>query len=313
VALLVYFGGRIDAGKLLDELRHARWEWILLAAVLGPVGLVVRARRWHYLFPAGSRPPGLLPAMMIGYMVNNILPLRAGEIVRVYVVARRWGHGFWTILATVIVERVLDGLAIVAVLGGLMLLIPVPRELQWAAAALLAVDVVAVAALVALVVAPARFRAVTSACLRPWPALAARVLGMVETFARGLEGVRTLAHAGPLAAWTVVVWCLPALATWAVIRAVNLDLGWTAGWTVLAFVGLGISIPSAPGFIGVFHAAAILALGIFDVPTETSAAYAILLHASQYVPVTLVGWVFFLREHVSLTAATHAAPTTERV
>ena len=60
----------------------------------------MRAWRWHYLFPAHSRPPGLVPAIMIGYMVNNVLPLRAGEVVRVYAVARRWPGHFWTVAAT---------------------------------------------------------------------------------------------------------------------------------------------------------------------------------------------------------------------
>jgi uncharacterized protein (TIRG00374 family) len=283
-----------------------------LAALLGPAGLLARARRWRYLFPSGARPPGLVPAIMIGYMVNNILPLRAGEIVRVYVVARRSRHGFWTALATLVVERVLDGLAIVVILAGLIFVVPVPRQLEWAAIVLLAIDVAAMTALVLLAVAPARLRRVLRRVLRRWPRLAERALRTHDTFGRGLEGVRTPGHLAPLAAWTLVVWCLAAAAAWAVIRAVNLDLGWIAGWTVLAFVGLGVSIPSAPGFIGVFHAAAILALGLFGVSPATSGAYAILFHASQYIPVTLVGWAFLLREHVSLTTATHVTPTTEQ-
>src|SRR6185369_475523 len=103
-----------------------------------------RAIRWRYLFPPGSEPPGLVAANMIGYMVNNILPLRAGEFVRVYVVARRWGHGFWTALATLIVERVLDSLVIVLIMVVLVLRIPVPRTLEIGAGVLLAVDLVAV-------------------------------------------------------------------------------------------------------------------------------------------------------------------------
>src|SRR2546430_8928388 len=94
---------------------------------LTPLGLWARARRWRYLFPPRSDPPGLLPAVMIGYMANNLLPLRAGEVVRVYVVARRWsaagadgtGRVFWTALATLIVERVLDSFAVVLMLGAL--------------------------------------------------------------------------------------------------------------------------------------------------------------------------------------------------
>jgi len=125
---------------------------------------VARAQRWRYLFPPGANPPGLTAAVMIGYMANNILPLRAGEVVRVYVVARRWSaadggtgpraHPFWTTLATLVVERVLDSLAIVLVLAVLILVVPVPRFLEIAALVVLAIDVAGVAVLLSLVVAP---------------------------------------------------------------------------------------------------------------------------------------------------------------
>jgi hypothetical protein len=63
---------------------------MVVAVVMAPLQIWVRGQRWWYLFPPGSNPQGITPAMMIGYMANNVLPLRAGEVVRVYVVARRW-------------------------------------------------------------------------------------------------------------------------------------------------------------------------------------------------------------------------------
>ena len=143
--------------------------------------------------------------MMIGYMVNNILPLRAGEIVRVYVVARRWGRGFWTALATLVVERVLDSLVLILVLGVLILLIPVPATLRWAATILLAVDVIAVTVLGLLAVAPAACERVLRGHLRL--ARARRPSAARLPALRGRPGwdphARTPASAG---AWTVVVW-----------------------------------------------------------------------------------------------------------
>jgi len=114
---------------------------MILAVVMAPIQIWVRGRRWWYLFPPGSNPQGVTPAMMIGYMANNVLPLRAGEVVRVYVVARRWNkapgasrsHPFWTTLATLIVERVLDSLIVVLILAVLVLVVPVPRFLEVAA------------------------------------------------------------------------------------------------------------------------------------------------------------------------------------
>jgi glycosyltransferase 2 family protein len=304
VGLLGYLVWSVDVRELGAQLARTRWEWVVMACALGPVCVWARGRRWWYLFPPGSEPPGLVPATMIGYMVNNVLPLRAGEFVRVYVVARRWGHGFWTALATLIVERVLDSLVIVLVMVVLVLRIAVPRPLEIGAALLLAADLIAVSVLCFLAVAPDRTRGLIERLTRRWPSVQHRVVGILETFVRGLEGVRTRAHFVPLVAWTVVIWLLPAFITWTMFRALDVEVPWIAAWVVLAFVGLGVAIPSAPGYIGVFHAAATVALTIFGVPATAAFGYALLFHATQILPITLVGWIFLLREHVSLAEAT---------
>jgi uncharacterized protein (TIRG00374 family) len=308
VALFAYLFRRVDVHQLVEELRATQWSWALLAAILAPAGLWVRAQRWRYLFPPGARPPGLVPGVMIGYMANNLLPFRAGEVVRVYVVARRWGRGFWTTLATLVVERVLDSLVIVLVLAVLVLMVPVPAELRWGAGVLLGIDLVALTVLGALAGAPDRFQALLTLLVRRWPKLERRLGYILETFLTGLQGIRTPGHALPLLGWTVLVWVVPALAAWTMLRGVHLDLPFVAGWTVMAFVGLGVSIPSAPGYVGVFHYAAVLALGVFGAPVTKAVGYALLFHASQILPVTLVGWVFLLREHVSLGEARRARP-----
>ncbi|HEU5322712.1 MAG TPA: lysylphosphatidylglycerol synthase domain-containing protein, partial [Methylomirabilota bacterium] len=86
-ALLAWLLRSVDPGELAHHLAATRWPWAALAAALGPAGLWARARRWAYLFPPRAAPPALLRGMLIGYMANNVLPLRAGEVVRVYVVA----------------------------------------------------------------------------------------------------------------------------------------------------------------------------------------------------------------------------------
>ena len=213
VGLLGYLVWSVDVRELGAQLARTRWEWVVVASVLGPVTVWARGRRRWYLFPPHSEPPVLVPATMIGYMVNNILPLRAGELVRVYVVARRWGHGFWTALATLIVERVLDSLVIVLVMVVLVLRVAVPRSLEIGAAMLLAADLIAVSVLCVLAIAPEPTRGLIERLTRPWPFLQHRVVGILETFVRGLEGVRTRAHLLPLVAWTVVIWILPAFIT----------------------------------------------------------------------------------------------------
>ena len=311
VGLFGYLLWTVDVRELGAQLARARWEWVLAGIVLAPLGPWTRGRRWRYLFPPASAPPGLVPATMIGYMVNNVLPLRAGEFVRVYVVARRWGHGFWTVLATLIVERVLDSLFIVLATVVLIFRIPVPRTLEIAAAILLTIDLAAVAVLGFVAVAPGPARALVERLTHRWPALQRRLVGILETFGRGLLGIRTRAHLLPLALWTAVVWMVQAAAAWTLLRALHLELPWIATWAVLAFVSLGAAIPSAPGYVGVFHAAATIALTIFGVSATAAFGYALLFHATQIIPVTVTGWVYLLREQLSLADATRARPAPE--
>jgi uncharacterized protein (TIRG00374 family) len=306
----------VDLNELGRQLAQARWAWVVPAVAAGPLVLWVRAIRWRYLFPPGSRPPGLVAANMIGYMANNVLPLRAGELVRVYVAARRLSRrrgesvtgDLWLAGATLVVERILDSLTLILILAVLVLMIPVPRAFEYAAMVVLAIDVVVAGALVGLVVAPARTHALVQRWTGRWPALQAQAGRGLTMILRGLEGIRAPAHLLPLAAWTVMAWTLGAIGAWALFPALHLELPFVAGWTVMTFVGFGVSIPSAPGYVGVWHAAAVLALSIFGVSQAPAFGYALLYHASQFVPITLLGWLFLLREHMTLGEAARARP-----
>jgi len=302
-ALLGWLLWRVDLGALGHQLGKTHWGWALVTCGLSLLGLWARARRWYYLFPPGSHPPALGRAVMIGYMGNNVLPLRAGEILRVYVVSRHWPLGFWLPLATLVVERILDGLAVVLMLGSLALLMPVPAALKWAALAILAIDVVITGVLTAITVSPELCRGLVTRLAGRWPGLERRLGRVFEMFVRGLAGVRTPAHAVPIVGWSVLVWLLPALTAWTAMFAARIDLPFLAAWAVLAFVGLGVSLPSAPGYIGVFHTAAVFALGMFGVAGPEAFGYALLYHACGFIPITLAGWICLVREQMSLGEA----------
>jgi uncharacterized protein (TIRG00374 family) len=304
----------VDRRELGRQLAATNWAWVAVTVALGLAGLYVRAIRWRWVFPPGPRPAGIVAATMIGYMANNVLPLRAGEIVRVYVLARRLRvaaglsllQAVGLVTGTLVVERVLDSLTIVLILGVLVLLIPVPAAVQWGAAVLLAIDMVGIAALVTVARAPGLGRRLLARLTRRWPTLQLHAMAIFDTGLQALEGIRAPAHAVRITVLTVVVWVMGAAAAWAMVRAVHLDLPFVSGWVIMAFVGLGISVPSAPGYVGVWHWAAALALGIFGAPSSIAVAYALLYHAASLVPVTLVGWLYLIHEHVSLGEARRA-------
>ncbi|MGH7299269.1 MAG: lysylphosphatidylglycerol synthase transmembrane domain-containing protein [Candidatus Rokuibacteriota bacterium] len=304
--LLVYVFWDVDLGVIAAELRGTLWTFLALSAGLNFVSMWVRAWRWWYLFPPGTRPTHLYRALLIGYMGNNLLPLRAGEVVRVYV-ASRHGPRFWTTLATVVVERALDGLALGLIVAGLLLIVPVPGEVRWSIAIFLAVDLIAMAVLVTIAAAPGLCRVLIEVFFHRLGWLERRLLSLLGTMTEGLRGVRTTRHVIPIILGSVGIWLFFALSVWAAMRAAHLDLPLIASWTVLAFLGLGVSLPSSPGFVGVVQAATVLALALFAVPRTEALAFSLLMHASQFFPVTAVGLLCLLLEQVSLTDAARAS------
>jgi uncharacterized protein (TIRG00374 family) len=303
--LLVYFFWDVDLAVIAARLRGTLWTFLALSIGLNFVSMWVRARRWAYLFPPGPQPSHLFRSLLIGYMGNNLLPLRAGEVVRVYV-ASRHGPRFWTTFATVVVERVLDGLALGLIVAGLLLVVPVSAEMRWSIAIFLALDLAALLLLVMIAAAPGVCRVLIETLFHRVAWLERRLMALLGTMTEGLRGLRAPGHAIPLALTSVGVWFFLALSVWAAMHSAHLDLPLVASWVVLAFLGLGVSLPSSPGFVGVIQAATVLALALFAVPRAEALSFSLLLHASQFFPITAVGLVCLLLEHVSLADAARA-------
>ena len=304
--LLVYLFHDVDFAEMGRRLASTRWGFLVASIAIYIVGLWSRARRWYYLYPPDAHPTHLLRAVVIGYMGNNLLPLRAGEVLRTYVMVRH-GQRLWTTVATVVVERVLDGLAVGCILAYLLFAVALPRELWWAAVIFVAVDLALVVILAIMVEGPELCRRIALGMTRRIaPALLRRVSDSLETFNEGLRGARTRAHLAPMLAWSVAGWVFWALSAWMGLYATHLDLPFAASWAVLGFVGLGVSLPSSPGFAGIIQAATVLALALFSVPRQEALSFSLLLHAAQFVPVTLWGLVLVVAEQVNFSDVARA-------
>jgi uncharacterized protein (TIRG00374 family) len=220
----------------------------------------------------------------------------------VYVAARH-GARFWTAVATLVVERVLDGLAVGVMLAALFLTLPMPRELRWPALVFVAVDAAGIIALAAIALGPGACASLLRGCFHRWAGAERRLLDVLGTMSEGLRGVRSRRHLLPIIASSAGIWLVLGVAVWTGLHAMHLDLPLSASWAVLAFMGLGVSLPSSPGYVGVIQAATVLALALFRVPRTEALSFSLLFHAAQYIPVTLYGLVLLLVEHVSLSEA----------
>lgn len=294
----------VSPAELLFHLGRTYWRWLALSAALNLAMLWARGFRWGWLFyPARQSGWPLVSATTIGFMANNVLPLRMGELVRGYLAARSGGLSFWTALATLAVERALDMLSILLVLGAVVFTVPVPPWLQAGALTFLALDLLAMGLLIFL----ARGRGAVAGWITRLPRFGETVTRWLALFATGLQSLGRGPHLVPLVGWTLLIWTLNAGSVWAALRAGGLALPSSAPLTVLAFAGIGVSIPSAPGFIGTLHFFVVQALAIYAVTGAEAVSVSFIYHAAGYVPVTLLGWALLMTRGVSLWEASREA------
>lgn len=280
-----------------ETLQQVDLWWLLPAIGAFAIGVWLRALRWSVLLEPVQPLTGteVTPVVLAGYTANNILPLRTGEIVRAYLLNGRYGVRKTAALATIAIERLLDGLTM---LGFLLLAMravsstPELRRVATVAAVLFAIVIVLLAVMIRGGTVRERL---LDLCVRPLPARfedSARSL-----FAGFLEGLATLSRRGDLAkavVLSIAAWLCEAAVYWFVARGFGEPLSgaMTVAGAVLTtgVANLATLVPAAPGYVGTFEAGVMLAVdGALHVPREIALSYALLVHAVLWFPVTVVG------------------------
>ena len=282
----------IDFAEVWETLRSSNYWWLLPALATLALAMVVRAVRWRYLFVRETRPGlrSLGEALLVGQFFNTVLPARAGDLARVAAINVRSGTSRAEALATVVVERVFDVLALLLLL---FVTLPWLPDVSWVrTAAVLAIAVASALGAFVLVFVlygerPLRF------LLRPLGRLSflseRRVELAAVNLAQGLAGLRR-AHLGAASfALTVASWILLAVSFWLVTFCFDLELSLGAGLLVLVATGLSLILPQAPAGLGVFEAATVVALAAFDVSKTEALSYALVLHTLNVVPFLVAG------------------------
>jgi uncharacterized membrane protein YbhN (UPF0104 family) len=281
-----WWASRQDTPELPDS--GSALGWLALASVLYAFATLARAERWHRivgLTGVGARRHDSYALTTVGYMGNNVLPARAGEMLRVVLLSGRADAGKRRLLGTVVAERLLDALALASILVVVVYLIlreatlPSDRPLVLAAVALVAV-VVAAAVLAAL-----RRRG---------------TLGRVVEFARPLaRGSRALLswHGAALLAVSFAIWALESSVYLAVARASGLDLSGMGALYLVALTNLFAMLPAAPGYVGTFDAAVLFGVKAVGGTGSAALSYLILLRFMLFVPITLVGLVVLVTRY----------------
>ncbi len=311
LVLLVFVFYQTDPSKIWDSLQQAQYIYLLPALALYFIGVGVRAARWHFLLRALKPIPtrALFPPVVIGYMANDILPARMGEIVRAYVLGRQENVSKAATLVTIVVERIFDGLTMLTfIVAGSFVLNFADAELT---ARLRLVGALFSAAIVALALfagMPRRVERLADFFIQrvPSEALRARAAALTHSLLAGLGVLRSPADSCAVYALSILAWLFETGMYVVIAWGFDIVLPLPVFLVACAFANLVTIAPSTPGYVGVFDAPVIYVLTTFGIEPNLATSYTLVLHAALILPVTLLGIFYVWRAGLSLTQMTRA-------
>ena len=299
MALLAWALRGVSATAVLDHIAEARPGPLAAAVLVATLSFPLRLLRWRLLLrdergePYRSAP--LWHAIALGFMANNLLPLRAGEVIRSFTAARLTQARFTTVISSVAVERIFDALTVVALLAFALLTSDLPSTVTVAGTSVTQLARAAgVASMVALLLAIMVVSAPLAAerlirRLLPSAKLANRLVDLIEGIRQGLAVLRSPSRLAGVIIWSLVIWLVNGLAFYLGFAAFEIPVSYAGALLMQGLLVLGISVPSTPGFFGPFEAVIVAVLALYGVPGSLAFSYALAFHITTFVPITLLG------------------------
>jgi len=312
VGLLAVFLRNADLGRVWASVTAARPDFLLLALALTCGTFIVRAERWQYLLaPLGkTRFSTVFRTTVIGFAASAVLPARAGEVIRPYLLARREGLSATAAFATIIVERILDLVAVLLLMAAFLIWFDPGLESRNSSAfeavrfGGLVMAPVAIGMLVVMFFMAGHPERLHAWVLKAEAILPARIAAMIarfaQTFAEGFAVVRSPGRLVAAMAWSIVLWIAIASGIWSVSVAFGIAMPFTGAWLMLGPLVVGVAVPT-PGGVGGFHEAYRFgATAFFGTNNDIAVGAAIVLHAISIGPVILVGLLFIVQDGLKL-------------
>jgi len=306
VTLLVWTLRGVSLSAVWAELAGSNLPLFLASAVASTLIFPLRAIRWRIILEPVAPALPLAPlwrSIAIGGMVNNLVPARAGEIARAYALTRETPVSFASALASLAVDRLFD-MVVLLLLGVASVLDPAfPRGARVAGQSLghlaqgsVVLVVLLIVGLYLLAIFPSQLvRAFEIFVRKVTPAVEERGKNALLRFSAGLSVLKSPGRFAAVLAWTIAHWLVNALAFWLGFRAVGLHLGFSAALFLQMLIAVGVALPSAPGFFGVFEKFATVGLALYGVAATAATSWAIGFHILSFIPITLIGIYYFSR------------------
>lgn len=302
-----------NLSEIAAALRQARYGMLIPALIVFSAGYVVRTLRWRYLLDPVKRVPlpRLFPLLIIGFMANNIFPSRAGEVVRAYVTGRKEGISRSATFATILIERIFDGLVLVLFFAVALFVAPLPahlppdklgmvHQITGAATAMGTTLFIALILLVAAITWRDKSVALFSRVISVLPAGSREpAMHILHSIMNGLESLRRAKDTLIILLTSIIAWGLEAASYYYVMQAFDIRMAAFVPVMLLSVVNLATLVPSTPGYFGPFEFFGAGTLKFFGADPESALACILVIHGLVFLPITLLGVLFVSREGLS--------------
>jgi uncharacterized protein (TIRG00374 family) len=294
----------VQLDVVAERIADADLIWLAPGVAVYFLAVWGRTWRWHYLLRPLKAIPlrALFPVVVIGYMGNNVYPFRAGEVIRAYVLKRNEDVRITASLATIIVERIFDGLVMLMFVFVALPFAPIEQDwLRWIVVAGTLVFFGALGVFLFLAMRPALARRTyTWVIARILPRPMRQPVGrLADHFMEGLESLRRPRDLLMTLVTSAFIWLTETTKYWFVMHAFDFQVSFFVLMIMTAVVNLATTLPAAPGYVGTFHGPGIRVLETFRVNHEIAAGYTIVLHAALWLPITLLGFVYLIQQGLS--------------
>lgn len=309
---IIFLFRKMDFVQLVTVLKGLDVKFLAAALFITFVSFLFRAVRWHYLLLPQKKaaPWNLLSATIICYMANNLLPARLGEFIRAYILAEKESLEPSSVFATLVLDRLFDGFSVLVILVITFFTVKLPPGMENVQQGLVTGGYVTLGLYVAVIVfllflkrATDRTLKFIAVILAPFPEkLSSTIIPLLGSFIAGIRLTSKPRELFAILFASVIIWTT---ATWPVdllLKAFNIDLPLTASMFILVFLVFAVMIPASPGYIGTYHAACMYGLMAFNVPKELALSVAIVMHAINFFPVILIGFLFLWKDGISFSS-----------
>lgn len=337
------FARHIEWGLLLTALKDANYIYIIPSIIVSLLVFVVRAIRWKSLISPIKKISfnTMFSAISIGFMANNILPARIGEIIRASFLGKKVNVKITSCFATVFLERIFDLFGLLVFTIVILILVPSPdsgeklnvsndnsvhasqtvegvqsqaeksdsksflQTLKKWIGVFAGVGVMAICALAFVVIYPNKMRWIFFKLFFVFPhRIRDKLMVLVDSFISGFQILENKWQVVWIFFLTIIVWILIAVSTYILSFSFNLGLPLTGACLVTISIAFAVALPQAPGYIGLFHLATQKTLEIFNIEIISSQSFAITLWAMSVIPITIIGILFLWKEGIGFKELT---------